>query len=142
MARMAGGDGAVLIGVDLMKSKEQLIAAYDDSEGRTAAFNLNLLERIKRELNAELEIDAFAHEARFNPGENRVEMHLVVNRPTRIQIENQKFEFAAGDSIHTESSHKYSVSDFRDLAHRAGLKSVKVWKDPDGLFSMHWLEAG
>lgn len=142
MARMARNAGAILIGVDLMKPEKQLIAAYDDREGRTAAFNLNLLERIQRELKAELELDAFAHEARFNAGESRIEMHLVANRPTRIQIEDHAFEFAAGDSIHTESSHKYSVSDFRDLAHRAGLKSVKVWKDPNGLFSMHWLEAG
>jgi dimethylhistidine N-methyltransferase len=142
MARMAREGGAILIGVDLMKSKEQLIAAYDDSEGMTAAFNLNLLARIKRELNAEIDIDAFAHEARFNSEENRVEMHLAATRPTDIVIEDQVFSFSAGESIHTESSHKYSVGDFQGLAHRAGLESVKVWKDPDELFSMHWLEAG
>ncbi|MFU8830706.1 MAG: L-histidine N(alpha)-methyltransferase [Wenzhouxiangella sp.] len=140
MGNIAGGTGAILIGVDLLKSQQRLLAAYDDREGITAEFNLNLLHRIKRELDATVEEDAFAHEARFNGEQKRIEMHLVARRPTRIQVGAHEFDFEAGDSIHTENSHKYSVAHFRNLAEKAGLASVKVWKDPDKLFSMHWLE--
>ncbi len=140
MGRIARAGGAILIGVDLMKPESQLVAAYDDAAGITADFNLNLLVRMRNELDAELDVDAFAHEARFNREENRIEMHLVATRDTVIGLDGQRFEFAAGDGIHTESSHKYSVDDFRALAARAGLASRHVWKDPAGLFSMHWLE--
>jgi len=140
MGNMAGPHGAILIGVDLLKPAARLIRAYDDSEGITAAFNRNLLERLQRELSADIDADAFDHEARFNADLNRIEMHLVAHRPTVITVAEQRFEFARGESIHTESSHKYSVPDFKALAERAGLKPVKVWKDPDKLFSMHWLE--
>jgi len=141
MARLIDGfEGGLLIGVDLLKKRDILVRAYDDREGITAAFNRNLLLRMKRELDAELELEAFDHEARFNNDENRVEMHLVANRPTVIRLAGQAFSFNAGQSIHTENCHKYSVHDFRRLADAAGLVSQKVWKDPDGLFSMHWLE--
>ncbi len=142
MARIARGDGAILIGVDLMKPERQLVAAYDDAEGITAAFNLNLLERMRRELKASIAVEDFAHQARFNPDECRIEMHLVAQRPSIIEVDGRSFSFEAGETIHTESSHKYSVKDFRALAARAGLQSIRAWKDPDGLFSMHWLEAG
>jgi L-histidine Nalpha-methyltransferase len=140
MANMAGPNGAILIGVDLLKPERRLLKAYDDDEGITAAFNLNLLMRLQSELGASLETDAFVHQARFNSEFNRIEMHLVATRPTRIDLGEASFEFAPGQSIHTENSHKYSVRDFRALAERAGLESVRVWKDPEGLFSMHWLE--
>jgi len=139
MARIARPGGGILIGVDLLKSKETLLAAYDDSDGVTARFNLNLLDRLARELDAAVEPDAFAHEARFNDELRRIEMHLVAQKKTSIALNGQAFEFEAGDSIHTENSHKYSVKDFRLLAERAGLRSEKVWKDPAGLFSTHWL---
>jgi len=139
MARIAGPNGGILIGIDLLKSEDRLLAAYDDSEGVTARFNLNLLDRMARELDAEIEPDAFAHEARFNDALRRVEMHLVAQRDTAIAVNGHTFRFSAGDSIHTENTHKYSVKDFRELAAKAGLKSEKVWKDPDGLFSTHWL---
>ncbi len=140
MGNIAEPNGAILIGVDLLKPAQRLIRAYDDSEGITAAFNLNLLKRLHRELGAKVEADHFTHEARFNSEFNRIEMHLVARQPTVINIGNKHFEFRQGDSIHTESSHKYSVPDFKALAEQAGLKPVKVWKDPDKLFSMHWLE--
>lgn len=140
MANMAGTNGAILIGVDLLKPERRLLKAYDDDEGVTAAFNLNLLMRLQSELGARLETDAFVHQARFNSEFNRIEMHLVATRPTHIDVDDARFEFAPGQSIHTENSHKYSVRDFRALAERAGLESVRVWKDPEGLFSMHWLE--
>lgn len=141
MGRMARSHGAILIGVDLLKPADRLIAAYDDAEGITAAFNINLLQRMKRELGAELEIDAFGHEARFDQDESRIEMHLVAQRRTRVKIANQAFDFDAGESIHTESSHKYSIADFQDMARRAGLMPMEVWTDPEALFSMHWIEA-
>lgn len=140
MANIAGDSGAILIGVDLLKPESRLLKAYDDSDGITAAFNLNLLERMQTELAAEIDLKAFAHQARFNTEFNRIEMHLVACRPTEIRVGGQVFSFAPGQSIHTENSHKYSVRDFRQLAARAGLSSLQVWKDPDGLFSMHWLE--
>lgn len=140
MANIAGDRGAILVGVDLLKPESRLLRAYDDSDGITATFNLNLLERMKRELDAEIDLQAFAHKARFNTEFNRIEMHLVACRPTEIRVGGEVFSFAPGQSIHTENSHKYSVRDFRQLASRAGLKSLQVWKDPEGLFSMHWLE--
>jgi len=140
MARIARSTGAVLIGVDLMKPESVLLAAYDDAAGITADFNRNLLVRMQNELEADLDLVAFEHEARFNRDENRIEMHLVAKVTTSIEVGGQRFDFTAGDSIHTENSHKYSVDDFRALAARAGLVSSHVWKDPDGLFSMHWLE--
>jgi dimethylhistidine N-methyltransferase len=142
LRRIAAPSGAVLIGVDLVKPLERLLAAYDDAGGITAAFNRNLLERMRRELDAEIDAEAFVHEARYDDTLERIEMHLVARYPTRIVIDDRSFEFAAGDSIHTESSHKYSVASFESLAEKAGLRSEKVWFDPDGLFSMHWLVSG
>lgn len=141
LGRMAGPEGAVLVGVDLVKSPDRLIAAYDDAEGVTAEFNCNLLERMRRELGAEVDLDAFAHEARWNAARSRIEMHLVARQPTTIAIDGREFAFEAGETIHTENSHKYSVESFQQLAARAGLRSDQVWFDPDGLFSMHWLVA-
>lgn len=141
LRRLAGSDGAVLIGVDLVKPVERLLAAYDDAAGITAAFNRNLLERMQRELDADIDIAAFAHQARYDQSLERIEMHLVARYPTRIVINTRSFAFEAGDSIHTESSHKYSVESFVELAAQAGLRSEKVWFDADGLFSMHWLVA-
>lgn len=139
MANIVGPKGGVIIGVDLIKNRQRLLAAYDDSEGVTAAFNLNLLTRMNRELDAGIDEDAFHHEARFNPEYKRVEMHLVADRDVSFSLDGETFEMAAGDTIHTENSHKYSVKDFRELAESAGLKSKKVWKDPEGLFSTHYL---
>ena len=141
MRRIAGTDGGVLIGVDLVKDATTLRAAYDDAGGVTAAFNLNLLHRLRNELGATLDPDAFTHEARWNPDERRIEMHLVASRPTRIELDGRHFEFEAGESIHTENSHKYSIDDFRRLAEQSGFGVVETWTDPDGLFSMHYLES-
>jgi len=142
MRNIIDGAGAVLIGVDLLKPESRLLRAYDDREGITAEFNRNLLVRMRRELNARIDVDAFRHETRFNRELSRIEMHLVASRATRIEIGEHRFEFDAGDSIHTESSYKYTVDGFRKLGAKAGLESLKVWTDPDELFSMHWLETG
>jgi len=140
MARIAGPGGGVLIGVDLVKDVDRLRAAYDDEAGVTAAFNLNLLERLRNELDADIEAGAFRHEARYDPEHKRIEMHLVAEWPTRIELAGRRFEFDTGDSIHTENSHKYTVEGFRELARSAGLAPVETWIDPEGLFSMHYLE--
>ncbi|NBD95218.1 MAG: L-histidine N(alpha)-methyltransferase [Gammaproteobacteria bacterium] len=141
LGRIAGPGGALLVGVDLVKPEQRLIAAYDDAGGITAAFDRNLLERMRRELDATIDAEAFAHEARYDHALERIEMHLVARYPTRIDVDGQRFEFDTGESIHTESSHKYSVASFKQLAASAGLRSEKVWFDPDELFSMHWLVA-
>jgi len=140
MRDIAGSGGGVLIGVDLIKSEAILTRAYDDSQGVTARFNINLLHRLRRDLGARVDPNAFRHQARFNPEFQRIEMHLVATRPTSIEIDSHSFEFEAGQGIHTENSHKYSVEMFDDLARRAGLKRLQTWLDPDELFSMHYLE--
>jgi dimethylhistidine N-methyltransferase len=137
MGRMAGPDGRVLIGVDLVKPIERLIRAYDDAEGVTAAFNLNLLQRLRDDLGARLEIDDFAHEARYNEVEQRIEMHLVAQRDSVIELGGRRFAFRRGDSIHTENSHKYSIESFTALLDGTGLRAERSWTDPEGLFSMH-----
>ncbi len=141
MRTIVGDTGAVLIGVDLLKPESTLLRAYDDHEGITAEFNLNLLVRMKRELDARIDVEAFKHEARFNREQSCVEMHLVAIRPTRIRVGEHDFDFDAGEGIHTENSYKYTVAGFRTLASQAGLESTEVWTDPDQQFSMHWLEA-
>lgn len=139
MGKIAQKNGAVLVGVDLIKPVDQLLRAYDDDEGITAQFNKNLLARLKEELGAELELDAFEHEAQFNSALSRIEMHLVAKKPTTIMVADQNFDFALGETIHTESSHKYTIEDFQALAKQAGLKAGQVWLDGEARFSMHYL---
>lgn len=140
MARISGPGGGALIGVDLTKSPERLERAYDDAEGVTAAFNRNLLARLEDDLGAALEADAFEHRAVYDEERERIEMHLVAARDTAIELDGRRFDFAAGDFIHTENSHKYSLDGFRALVEGTGFRPVDVWTDPDGLFSMHYLE--
>ena len=130
----------MLIGVDLVKSAARLERAYDDSEGVTAAFNTNLLRRLETDLGAKVERDAFEHRATYKDDRQRIEMQLVATRPTVIEIDGKRFEFDAGESIHTENSHKYSIEGFRELVKGTSLHPVKTWTDPEGLFSMHYLE--
>ena len=139
MRTLARPSGAVLIGVDLAKSTEVLIPAYNDSEGVTAAFNLNLLERINRELDCSIPIEAFRHEARFNPEHSRMEMHLVIERDLEIVIGDRAVAFESGESIHTENSYKYSHTRFREIAAQAGWQIQDCWTDEDDLFSVQFL---
>ena len=136
-----GARGAMLVGVDLKKDANLLHAAYNDSEGVTAAFNLNLLARINRELGADFRLERFAHYAFYNPMAGRIEMHLVAREPHAVSIGQYRFFFERGESIHTENSYKYTVEEFRALAARAGFRSVKVWTDASALFSVHGLIA-
>jgi dimethylhistidine N-methyltransferase len=140
IAGLLGRGGRLLVGVDLKKDPALLHAAYNDSLGVTAEFNLNLLERINRELDADFDLAAFRHAAHYNEALGRVEMHLVADAPQRVRIDGHRFEFRAGESIHTENSYKFSVEEFQALAAQAGLIGVRVWQDPDALFSVHCLE--
>ena len=136
------GIGAqLLIGMDRVKPVERLVAAYDDSEGVTAAFNLNLLERINRELEGTIPIDAFRHEARWNDILSRIEMHLVAMRDVGFTVAGREFSFAKGSSIHTENSHKYGQRGARVLLLAGGWTPVAEWTDPAGDFAIILAEA-
>ena len=142
IADMVGAGGQLLIGVDLKKDKAVLEAAYDDARGVTAAFNLNLLARINRELGADFELAQWQHKALYNEAQGRIEMHLVSRVDQQVSLQGQTFRFVGGETIHTENSYKYSVDDFRDLASRAGFTTDTVWVDADRLFSLHLLQTG
>ena len=134
-----GGD--LVIGVDLKKDQDRLNAAYNDSEGVTAAFNINLLVRINRELGGDFDVDAFEHRAHFNSQKGRIEMHLISRRDQSVAIGNYRFQFAKGETIHTENSYKYGVEEFQEIAARAGFRPLDVWTDDEELFSIHYLQA-
>ena len=136
------GDGAqLLIGMDKVKPVERLLAAYDDDRGVTAAFNLNLIERINRELGGDIPLDAFRHEARWNDILSRIEMHLVATRDVRFTIAGRSFDFAKGSSIHTENSHKYGHRGARVLLLAGGWTPLAEWTDPAGDFAVILAEA-
>jgi dimethylhistidine N-methyltransferase len=137
--RLAGAGGALVIGVDLRKDKAVLEAAYDDPQGVTAAFNLNVLARINRELGANFDLRAFRHRAWYADAQGRIEMHLESCRSQEVRIGATQFAFARGETIHTESSYKYSVPDFQALAARAGFEPAACWVDEHNLFSIHYM---
>ncbi len=138
-AELAGSGGALLLGADLRKDPAVLRAAYDDAAGVTAAFNRNLLWRINRELAADFAPDAFAHEARWNAGAGRVEMHLRCRTPGSVTVAGTVIPFTEGETIHTENSYKFTLDGFRDLARAAGLAPEAAWTDDAALFSVHLL---
>ena len=137
--RLLGSGGQMLVGVDLRKDKAVLDAAYNDAAGITAAFHLNLLTRINRELDGNFDLAAFEHRAFYEQERGRIEMHLVSRRHQTVSIGGRLFEFAAGETIHTENSYKYDIERFRDLAMSAGWSHRSVWTDRDRLFSVHLL---
>jgi dimethylhistidine N-methyltransferase len=136
---VAGPGGAMLVGVDLKKDPARLHAAYNDAQGITAAFNLNLLKRINRELDGNFDVAAFEHHAFYDVNEGRVEMHLRSLRDQHVSVAGRAFHFAAGETIHTENSCKYSVAEFQQLAREAGLAVEHCWTDAEQLFSVHYL---
>jgi len=140
LADLVTSDGGLLIGVDLKKHHSILNAAYNDVQGITAEFNLNLLAHINRELGADFDFDGFEHEAFFNDYKGRIEMHLVSRRAQQVTVAGHRFQFETGESIHTENSYKYSVDEFHTLAKQAGFLPLKVWTDPDRLFSVHYFK--
>lgn len=131
------GTGAMLlIGMDRVKPVERLIAAYDEPEGITARFNLNLLERINHELDGTIPLDAFRHEIRWNDILSRIEMHLVATRDVEFTVCDEPFGFKAGESIHTENSHKYGRRGARVLLLAGGWTPIAEWEDAAGEFSI------
>jgi len=131
----------MLIGTDLKKDANVLHAAYNDSRGVTAAFNLNLLARINRELGGDFDLASFAHYAFYNAPRGRIEMHLVSLKKQSVKLGAHRFGFERGESIHTENSHKYSSEGFRALAADAGFAQTRCWSDRKGLFALHGLTA-
>lgn len=141
VARLVGKGGGLLIGVDLIKEIDVLEAAYNDRQKVTEAFNKNLLVRINRELRADFQVDRFEHRAFYNREFDRIEMHLISREEQRVRIADQSVRLETGESIHTENSHKYSIQGFHRLAQQTGFRPDKVWVDPEGLFSIHYLTA-
>ena len=141
-ARAALGDNSCFVlGADLKKSPDILIPAYDDAQGVTAAFNLNLLTRINRELGADFDVDAFAHEARWNEVESQIEMHLVSQTAQTVTIRERRFMFADGETIHTENSRKFKISDLAALADDSGWRLTDQWFDENRYFCIAMFEA-
>lgn len=139
VASVCGPGGAMLIGVDLKKYPNVLHNAYNDKEGVTAAFNLNLLERINKELNCDFQLEWFQHYAFYNPWKSRIEMHLVSQREQTVRVGGVAIPFAKGESIWTESSYKFNLDEFEHMAVAAGFKVERVWMDERRWFSVQYL---
>jgi dimethylhistidine N-methyltransferase len=136
------GEGSyLLIGMDRIKDADVLTCAYDDAAGVTAAFNLNLLHRINRELGADIPVEAFRHRAIWNDRMSRIEMHLEAVRDVAFAIDAERFAFRAGETIHTENSHKYGFRDSRLLLRAAGWAIIREWTDEDDQFALLLAEA-
>jgi len=141
MAATLGEGALLLIGIDRVKDKRILIPAYNDAAGVTAAFNLNLLHRINRELGGTIPVDAFTHCARWVEGPSRIEMHLVAQEPVAFEVAGQRFAMAAAETIHTENSHKYGSRDAKLLLRAGGWEPLGGWADEEGLFEMQIAKA-
>jgi dimethylhistidine N-methyltransferase len=140
IARLIGPGGGLLIGVDLRKDRAILEPAYDDAAGVTAAFNLNLLARVNRELGGDFALDRFRHHAFWNEQHGRIEIHLVSLEQQVVTVAGRRFPLAAGETICTEYSYKFSVEEFARLAEAAGLDVREVWRDAAGLFSVQYAQ--
>lgn len=138
-AQLLGAGSAFLIGVDLKKGLDILLPAYDDADGVTAAFSLNLLTRVNRELDGDFDTTRFAHTALYNEAQGRIEIYLESLTAQEVRVMGRSFSFAKGERIHTENSHKYSVAEFQALAQDAGWRPLKAWTDENDLFSLHLL---
>jgi dimethylhistidine N-methyltransferase len=137
--RILGRGAHMIVGVDLVKNRDVMRAAYNDADGVTAQFNLNLLRRINRELGGNFDLDSFEHRAVFNEKRSRMEMHLVSRDSQRVSVCGRAVEFAPGETIHTECSYKYTIETFGDLVERAGWRRVESWTDARDYFSVHVL---
>jgi len=137
--RICGPDSGLLIGVDLEKDPEVLNRAYNDNQGVTAAFNLNILKRINRELGGDFQPECFEHYSFYNPQESRVEMHLVSRKDQTVHLDDVTIPFVQGESIWTESSYKFNLTDFKQMAADAGFRVDRVWMDEQQWFSVQYL---
>lgn len=140
VATLVGNNGMFLVGVDLLKDPHTLEAAYNDARGVTAAFNLNLLERFNRELGADFDLSAFRHLAFFNSARSRIEMHLESLRDQTVTVSGTQIDFRAGETIHTESSYKYSPEQFDELVSRTGFRRRRFWTDENRNFGVFLFE--
>jgi dimethylhistidine N-methyltransferase len=138
-ARILGRGAVLIIGVDLVKNPDVLHAAYNDSAGITAAFNLNLLARMNRELGADFDLSAFEHRAFYNRERQRIEMHLKSRKRQKASVNGAAFEFERNETIHTENSYKYTPEGFASLARQAGWVERALWTDKNGHFSVRLL---
>jgi dimethylhistidine N-methyltransferase len=138
---LLGPEAAFFVGIDLVKDEGTLVAAYDDAQGVTAAFNRNLLARINRELAADLDLDGFEHRALWNAEHSRIEMHLVSRCAQRATVAGREFQFAAGETIHTENSCKFTIEGFERLAAQAGWSLQRVWEHAEPAFAIVLLRA-
>jgi uncharacterized SAM-dependent methyltransferase len=135
-----GTGGGLLIGVDMKKNRDILRLAYNDPEGVTAAFNLNLLKRLNREVDASFDLSKFRHNAIYNEEKGRIEMHLESRIPQLVRVNQTVFRFRKGETIHTENSYKYTIDEFTGLGRKAGLALKKSWQDERSLFSVYYFE--
>ncbi len=142
IANVSGRSGGLLIGVDLRKDRQVLEAAYNDSAGVTARFNLNLLARINRDLGADFDLNHWRHRAAYNPSAGRIEMYLISEIDQLVHIAERKFHFRSGEKIITEFSYKYAPEDFAALAREAGFEFVRMWTDDARLFGVFYFVAG
>jgi len=132
--------GALLLGVDLIKSPDVLHAAYNDAQAVTAAFNLNLLTRANRELGSDFDLSQFAHSAFYNAPLQRIEMHLLSLKAQTVHLNGRAYAFHEGETLHTEYSHKFTIAGVQQAAQSAGLQTTAVWTDPHHLFGLIWLD--
>lgn len=139
-AEMVGAGGAALVGVDLAKDAALIEPAYNDEGGVTAAFNLNMLAHLNRRFGADFNPENFRHEAFYNPGEGRIEMHLRSLRDQEVHVGGEAISIRRDESIHTESSYKYSDERLAALVEMGGFRLVETWKDPEQMFSVRYLE--
>ena len=136
VTKTIGLDGLLLIGFDLKKDIETLLAAYDDQRGITASFNKNLLSRVNGELNGNFNLNTFEHVARYNENKGRIEMHLKSTTEQTVSINKELFEFLEGETIHTENCYKFTKESFTAMSSKAGLSPVKTWTDDQNLFAV------
>lgn len=139
--RLLRSGAQFVVGVDLVKDLDVLIGAYNDSQGVTAAFNKNLLVRINRELGGDFDLDAFVHQAVWNEEKSRIEMHLVSLKDQTVHVSGRPFDFAAGESLHTENSHKFTPEAFLALAEKAGWRALRRWVSAEPAFAVFILAA-
>lgn len=139
IANLVDENGGLLIGFDLLKDRNKLIAAYDDQKGVTAAFNKNLLHRLNHELDTPFNIEQFKHKAIFNENKDRIEMHLESLMDQSVDISGNTINFKKGETIHTENSHKYTLQSFRELT-KPYFDTVQTWSDPNNLFAIQFLK--
>jgi L-histidine N-alpha-methyltransferase len=142
LASTLGSEARLVVGVDLVKDEGRLVAAYNDAAGVTAAFNLNLLVRLNREMGATFDVGKFAHQAIYNDALQRIEMYLLSLDEQSVEITGARIRFTKGERIHTENSYKYRIAQFRALAASAGWKTRDTWTDAEKLFSVHELGHG